>query len=54
VQFAAVEMPAQHLVHPLLALHTRLADELGTDDQRLEMVAIAGDLQVFAGQTVRR
>jgi hypothetical protein len=44
-------MPAQHLVDALLPLHAILADELGTDDQRLEVMAIADDLQMLAGQT---
>jgi hypothetical protein len=51
VQFAAVEMLTQDFIHRLLPLHAALADELGADDQCFEMVAIAGNLQMFAGQT---
>ena len=50
MQFAAVEMGAQNVVHPLLTLYATLAGELGTDDYRLKMVAVAFDLQVLARQ----
>jgi hypothetical protein len=42
---------AQYLIHPLLALNTAFADKLGADNHCLEVMAIAFDLQVFAGQT---
>lgn len=52
VQFSAVKVRAQDLIDPLLPLHTALAAEFGTDDQRFEMVAVAGDLQMLAWQAV--
>jgi hypothetical protein len=51
-KLAAVEMLLQDLVDQLLALHAAPADKALADDQRLEVVAIAADLQVFAGQAV--
>ena len=39
----------QGLIHALLALHTILAHELATDDDSLEMLAVAIQFEIIAG-----
>jgi hypothetical protein len=53
MQFAGVEFCLEDLVHALLALHAALADEFGADDERLEMLAVAVEFEMFAGMPAR-
>src|SRR5688572_14266760 len=44
---------AERAVHQLMALHAILARERAGDDERLEMLAVADDFEVLAGNTCR-
>lgn len=48
MQFAGCELVLERPVDMLLALHAVFAGELGADDERLEMLAIAIEFKVFA------
>jgi len=49
VQLPTVKVRFQNLVNVLLALHTIFANELGTDQQGLKMLAIAIEFEMLAG-----
>ncbi len=49
MQFATIEMRLEQTIDVLLTLDTIFSYELGADQQRLEMLAIAIEFQVLAG-----
>ena len=49
MQFPGSELFLEGLIHPPLPLEATLADEFGTDDQRLEMLSIAIKGKMVAG-----
>jgi len=49
VQLAARKLCLERLINTLLALHAVQAGELGADDQRLEVLAVAVEFELLAG-----
>lgn len=50
MQFAGIQLGPQGLINPLLALHATLSREFAADDDGFEMLAIAIQAEVLAGE----